>query len=159
MCEQICPMCDKKISLRGLAQHVVEEHCHGKEFKVDSFGDRFRIRSKLSRKAQYVFLVKGNDCHKFLENWCSLDNNSTLFWVAYIGQKDLASNFRYTLQVESKDEAKKDVFEGTRNCIPCDLSHTDVKEKKCAFLLDKGLIDDATKEDGKFHYNLTIHKS
>jgi len=157
-----CAFCDEKISLRGLAEHVVEKHTNGKEFKVGSFGEAKHILSLLSRKAQVALSVTGNDCQKFLFNWCSLDNNSMLFWVVYIGQKHLASKYMYTLQVErSKEETKtrKYVFEGTRECIPCDLSHKDVKKNKWALLLDKDLLADAPKEDGRTRYTLTIYKS
>jgi len=152
-----CANCDAEISLRGLAQHVMDEHCD-EEFEMDIFGYTLPIvqPSSESDKVQAVMSVAG---HKFLFNWCSLDDDLTLFWVAYIGRKNLSSNYRYTLQVESKEEAKDDVFEGTRYCIPCDLSHTDIKKKKWALLLDKDLIVEATREDGNLHYTLTINKS
>jgi len=149
-----CARCDEKISMRGLAQHVVEEHSDGDEFKVDSFGDveSFMIPSAGLEKNQSVTSVAGG--HKFLENWCSLDDDLTLFWVAYIGQKGLSSKYRYTLQVRG---SKKEIaFLGARNCIPCDLSHADVKKKKWALVLDKDLLADATKEDDMLHYALAI---
>jgi len=70
-----------------------------------------------------------------------LDGDAELFWVTYIGQKDLSSNYMFTLEVErSKEETKtrKYVFEATRECIPCDLSHSDVKKKKCALMHKRG---------------------
>jgi len=155
-----CAWCYEKISLRGLAQHVVEKHYNGTEFKMDSFGRTLHLSSwaYLLKKEQAVFTVTADDHCKFLFNWCS-SGDVKLFWVAYIGKKVLSSNYKYTLQVESKDRAKKYIFEGTRNCIPCDLSHTDVKKKKWALVLDNDLLADATKEDGKLCYTLTIDKS
>jgi len=156
-----CAECDEKIRLRGLAQHVVEKHYKGLEFKANSFGDTLPLVMQPSsdlKKDQAVISV--DDGYKFLLNWCSLDDNFTLFWAAYIGQNSLSSNYKYTIQVQrSKDEPWKYVYEGTRECIPCDLSHTDVKNKKSALVLDKGLIDDATKEDDMLHYTLTIDES
>jgi len=141
-----CVKCnDEKISLKGLAQHVVNKHYNGVEFKADSFGHAQSILQNAWKAAQAVISV-GGDGHKYLFNWCSLDDDFTLFW--------------YTLQVyRNKENTEKYAFEGTRDCIPCDLSHSDVKKKKCTLVLDKGLIADATKDDGKFRYFLTIDES
>merc|ERR1719320_1082979 len=125
-----CARCDEKISQRGLAQHVVVKHFNGeKDFQVDSLGDvQNCFANDILEKEQAVISVTGDDCHEFLMNWCPSDDDFTLFWVAYIGKKGLSSNYKYTLQVESKEQPEKYLFEGTRNCIPCDLSHTDVKK-------------------------------
>jgi len=143
-----CAKCDAEISLRGLGQHVTEEHCNGVVFELDNFGTAkpfWNMKNSL-KKDQTIISVEGDD--KFICNWSSLDDDLTLFWVAYIGKKALSSNYKYTLQVQKgTNETEKYAFEGTRDCIPCDLSHTDVKKKKWALLLDKDLIADATKED------------
>jgi len=155
-----CGNCDAEISLRGLAQHVVNKHCRGVEIKVDSFGiaRRYFTPSSDLKKSQFVISVKGDDCQKFLFNRCSSDGDVKMFWVAYIGKKVLSSNYKYTLQVQrSKEETKQYVFEGTRDCIPCDMSHKDVKARRWALMLDKDLIADAVEND-RLYYWLTIDK-
>jgi len=143
---------------------VVQTHYSGEEWKAHRFGAAHRISFPSvseCKKDQVVISVAGEaeNCHKFLFNWCALDDDFTLFWVAYIGQKDLSTNYKYTLKVESKEDAKKYLFEGTRMCLPCDLSHTDVRKKKWTLVLDKDLIAEATREDGRVVYNVTIYKS
>ena len=88
-----CAWCnDDKISLKGLVHHLVEKHYNGFEFKVASFGVAKLLWTLTSdlKESQYVIPVAGDHYHKFLVNWCSLDEYISLFWVAYIGKKDLS---------------------------------------------------------------------
>jgi len=67
-----CADCDEKITLKGLAQHVVEKHCNGVEFKAKNYGDTKHLGTKMGFKRPVVrcLSVTGDDPHKFLFNWC-----------------------------------------------------------------------------------------
>ena len=119
-----CAWCDEKVGQRGLAKHVLKQH--GDDFDDQMFvvpNPVVLIPGNLVKKHQAVITVRdetGEDCQDFLANFCSLDEASTLFWVAHIGPRNSAARYKYTLRVTSKDN---NMFEGTRNCVPCDLSH------------------------------------
>lgn len=153
-----CAKCDLQIGQKGLAEHVSNKH--GKVALKTTSEQSFWTGLNGLDKTQFVFEVSsGVDCQKFLLNWYKFDEVSKLFWMAYIGPKDLASSYKYTVQVQkSKAEEKKYAFEGTRYCVPCDLSHEDVKRKRCALMLEKELVDSAAKDDNKLHYSVTIFK-
>ena len=53
---------------------------------------------------QTVFEVVDNNGNvDFVFTWCEYDEASQMFWVAFIGPKSLASNYNYTLQIQSKN--------------------------------------------------------
>ena len=132
-----CAWCDEKVGQRGSDKHVLKKH--GDNFDDQMFGVRspvVLIPGNLVKMHQAVITVRdetGNDCQDFLANFCSLDEASILFWVAHIGPRNSAARYKYTLRVTSKDiNRKDDMFEGTRNCVPCDMSHKEVKTTRCA---------------------------
>ena len=99
----------------------------------------------------------------FIINACSFDEVTRMVWVAHIGSKDSASNYKYTLQIENSQEgqnaAKKGYeFECTRKRVPCDLSHEDVKTERCAIMLERSLTEKAITDDYKFWFRLSISK-
>ena len=70
-------------------------------------------------------------------------------------------NSKYTFKVRKEEKSKDYLLESTRRCVPCDLSHEEVKNLRCAVTLDKELVEDAKKQnlDGKdvIYYDLIIH--
>ena len=137
-------------------------------------GSRFFSDTKQSLKTMQAVIrvthgvnsAPTDPCPKFLLNSATVDE-LTCFWVSHIGPKASAANYEYSIQFEGKQyrkNGKKDYFfEGTRRCLPCDLSHEHVKRKKCALVLDNESIEDVTKtkgnnEDSKLYYFLNIYK-
>jgi len=161
-----CAHCDdNKIPLKRLADHLTQTH--KAHVPLDT---KFRVATSIwstfganpNRLTTFVLKIKGNgESPTFVCNWCALDEITLLFWTAYIGPKDSAANYTYTLQIEGNRESRKKKFcyECTRFCIPCDLSHQEVKDKRCAVMVERDLIEKAKMQSqGKLrlHYSLTI---
>ena len=80
-----------------------------------------------------------------------------MFWISYIGAKDSARKFKYTMQVKASEKSQKYHSEGTKWCVPCDLYHDEVKRKVCAIFLDEELVEEAMRgNDGKLWINMTV---
>ena len=96
-------------------------------------------------------------CDLFLMNWHTLLEGGKMFWISYIGAKDSARKFKYTMQVKASENSQKYHSEGTKWCVPCDLSLEEVKRKVCAIFLDKELVEEAMRgNNDKLWLNLTI---
>ena len=151
-----CAFCDDKIGQKSLAAHIRANH-HKTVVKCTS-PIYSRKNGLVKTQAVLVSSVVSDTGQQFLLNWCTLDEVSKLFWISYSGPKDSAASFKYTLQVCSKENKKVFLFEGTRRCVPCDLSHDEIRAKRWALVLDNDLIEDATRADNKVVYWLTILK-
>ena len=80
-----------------------------------------------------------------------------MFWISYIGAKDSARKYKYTMRVKASENSQKYHSEGTKWCVPCDLSPEEVKRKVCAIFLDKELVEEAMRgNNDKLWLNLTI---
>jgi len=151
-----CAYCDDKIGQKELVEHVLNKHYNGRPIQKSNLLFYWN-KKDTSRKLQTV--VEHEEGH-FVMNRCPLDEVSNLFWISFIGPKNLASSFKYTMHVQkNKTEKKNYAFEATRDCIPCDMSHEDVKKGRCALMLENGLIDAVSKEDGKVYYWVEICKA
>jgi len=157
-----CASCDdKKIGLKTLADHVTKKHCTSKELGNGKpieikFGSPklipiYALIESGCTKSQLVFVVTGDQENAglppetFLLNWCPYDDFFTLFWIAYVGPKESASWFDYTIQVcKNKEQSggSRVLLWSTRPCVPCDWSHEYMKEKRCAIMIEKGLLTD-----------------
>jgi len=151
-----CASCDdKKIGLKTLADHVTKKHCTSKELgngkpieiKFES-QKRIPMQSLIERgctKSQLVFVVTGEQENAglppetFLLNWCPYDDFITLFWIAYVGPKESASLFHYNIVIGKKRD-QSSVLGSIRPCVPCDWSHEFMKEKRCAIMIENGLL-------------------
>jgi len=161
-----CAGCDdSKIGQKRLAEHFIKEHRDGKrDLDNRQFNITYSMLSQSGAKGQDVyFMTDGRGPQTFLLNSCSLDRNCRLVWIAHIGPKESAYNFKYTIKVLDNKEynagREKFVAEATRHCVPCDLSHKDVTDKLCGVVLDKDTIDQAITGEGRLRYNLTIFKA
>jgi len=91
----------------------------------------------------------GNKKLIFGENWAEIDATSYLFWVSYCGPKSLADSFKYTIKIKDRKYGKKKyLFEATTYCVPCDLSHEEMKNSKEGIVLSKKLVDHGTVGEG-----------
>jgi len=99
----------------------------------------------------------------FLANWVEVDETSYMFWLSYIGSKNDAQKYEYTLMIQrSKDlnlEMAKSLFKATTYCVPCDVSHEEMKKRKEAIVVSKELVKHATEGAADLYYNLTINFS
>merc|ERR1711974_412864 len=97
-------------------------------------------------------------------NWKNVGMmNLAMFWVSHVGTQMEADKYQYTLKIENpkrkSENSKYLLFNGTRDCMSCDVSHEDMKEKGDALFLNRGLLERAVNgSDGKIHYTLVINK-
>ena len=89
------------------------------------------------------------------------DDGPLLVWVSCLAPNTIESKrYKYTVQIRNQDVGETGIlFQGTRRCVPCDLSHDEVREKGCYLVLDEETIEDAMKgEEGKIDVTMTIDK-
>ena len=97
-------------------------------------------------KAQFAYEVV--DCEGastlFLMNWTT-EGNCLIFWISYCGPKDEAEHYQYTIKIKSfKGEKQPEyLFQATRLCVPCDLSHKEMKVERSGILINHKLIQKA----------------
>jgi len=159
-----CAFCDDKVGLKRLTDHLINQHTIKQLMPNRKFSVPFEVWINKGHYVQAPLSVaNSNDSQKFIINSCTFDEITRMVWVAHIGSKDSALNYKYTLQIENYQEGqnaanKGYVFECTRECVPCDLSHEDVKTERCAIMLERSLTEKAITEDYKFWFRLSISK-
>jgi len=160
-----CALCDAKVVICSLVGHLTKKH-HRVPLKFDGFSRRQRLRISCTMpRTQSVINVLGNEQNPtFLFN-VNNEKSPTIFWVSCItSPKNLAESYTYTIQVlaaNQNNQEGKPVFvcEGTRLCVPCDLSHDEVRESAEYFVLGQKTQAKALGEDGRFESLLTISKN
>ena len=160
-----CTHCDVQITLRGIAEHVLQNHRKDQVtfqgFDYPRRGLVINPYTQEDKKMQIVYTVQGNDQNpSFLFNFNSEYN---ALWISCVApRKSLAKRYKYTIQMKSgKDtSAGKTVYhlEATRRCVPCDLSHEEVRKLGCCIGMDKETIADAIGRDNKLEITITISK-
>lgn len=122
-------------------------------------------QEQLAHWAHYRIDWKQTCSTDFLVNWCRKKegdgNVTTMFWVSspikrVFRDRNKNKKYKYTLKISSPTEKDVFLFVGTRFCIPCHLSHDDVKKRRCALTLEKELVDMAKSEDGRVNYRVKI---
>ena len=88
----------------------------------------------------------------FLWNWIEVDKASYLFWLSLCGPKAEAENYHYTLKITNAEDfgvgRRRYLFEGTTYCLPCDLTHEQMRLGKSAgILIRKDIVERATSGD------------
>jgi len=156
--------CGQQIRLNNLQHHL--SNVHGKiPFQINlSQPQNFTIGEKQMRKKQSIYEVPfQNEKLIFFKNWVKLDETFYMFWVSYGGPKNDAQKYEYTIMIKpSKDcnvEMAKSLFKATTYCVPCDVSHEEMKKRKEAIVVGKELVKRATEGDADLYYNCTINFS
>jgi len=124
-----CAHCDDKVPLKNIAEHV-NVHNGNRTSTLRGFSTSMNARiSTTLVNGQIVYRVEANDQPRFLSNWqVSEDGITMYYWIAFVGPKESAKNFMYTLKVGEPNGAGRYLFKGTRRCVPCDLSHAEMKQ-------------------------------
>ena len=98
-------------------------------------------------EASWGFSSSGDCKECFLINWATADDKCLLFWIALCGSKGDAEKYKYTIKIRSRKDWKAGdtnyLFEGTRRCVPCDISHQEMKQERCGVMIDKKLVQEA----------------
>jgi len=155
-----CGRCGQQIRLNNLQDHmnIVHERAPG-AMKL-SQPRKHAIRKKIIKKIQSIYEVTfQHENLVFLANWLEVDT-SYMFWLSYIGSKNDAEKYEYTLMIKrTKDrhlEMAKSLLKATTYCVPCDVSHEEMKRRKEAIMISKELVERATEGNEYLHYVLTI---
>ena len=105
----------------------------------------------------------------FFINKKQYNKTLTMFWISICGTQKEADEYEYTIKIENsaKNRAKQIyLFTGKRDCVSCDLSCEEMKEKRWrkegALFLNKDMLESAATENNeqflKFSYTLVIKK-
>jgi len=158
-----CGQCDSKVTVEQLSEHVASCGGNGKlDFAgVSVWSNNWRIPKTM--RCQQVMKSTADQSMTFLLNWHTMGDSVKVFWISYIGPRDIARTFRYTFKVLPGPDPvllKPNVLEVTRKCVPCDLSFEEVKRQMCAVFLDKETLEEAREgtEDDKIGIQLMIEK-
>ena len=113
----------------------------------------------VAQTTQVVLADEGQDeGPKFLWNRATLNKGAKVIWVSYLGPKDKAETFKYTLQIKVSENVEEYLLEGTRRCEPCDLSHQEMKEEMSGIVVGKKSFEKAADGDDYVHVNINIQK-
>jgi len=157
-----CGLCDKRIAMSEFIHHVKFEHYfRQRQHQVDAdnqfeyFGFEMFFNLNLQNldeegigkgSIQFAYEVDvGTDVGiEFLINWrTASDQKCLIFWISNLGPKDEADWFKYSIKIKCD---KGDLFGGTRHCVPCDISHAEMKDQQCGILIDKKLLQEAARD-------------
>jgi len=154
-----CSMCDENIPMKRVAEHISSDHGKGKFFYQGfSVKKEYTIGKECGKSAHVMAKEEGDDeSPMFLSNWCRLEEGAKIFWLSYLGPKESAKKFKYTLQVKASENSEKYILEATKRCVPCDFSLEKVKRKMCAVVVEED-INEEDKKDHRLHYNVLIQK-
>jgi len=155
-----CAKCDVKVPLKNIADHVINHNDVGSSFREFSTTQN---RWVTVQNSQCVHRVEANDHPTFLDNWqATEDGHALYYWIAFVGQKECAKNFMYTLKVGKANKDGRHPFEGTMRCVPCDLSHSDMQKSRCCLMLNRELLEDEsydTENSRRVDFTVSIHKA
>ena len=89
-----------------------------------------------------------------------VDNDYVMVWVSVLGTKEDAKKLEYSLRfynVKDRDKERKNyLFWGTMACVPCDISHEEMKKKRLGCGLSMELMDKYG--DGEVFYDIKFAK-
>lgn len=166
----IACFCDEQVGVSNIVSHCVSAHGH-KKTEPMKFSYFRRIRTLISplkrgEGAQlgvitpYEVKRTVGGSATFLMNWTT-DGNCLVFWMSFVGPKNKAKEFKYSIKIKNfhRVTVTEYVYEGTRACVPCDVSHKEMKEQRCGIVIDRKLIIDAADFEDILHYCIQIDET
>ena len=108
--------------------------------------------------SQQVCIDKEEKGPQFVVNWVTLDGGAKLFWLSPLGPKQNAKTFKMTLRVRACKDSTRFLLECTRECVPCDMSHQDMKRDMDGIFVSKNVVKEAAEGNGQIYYEFTIEK-
>jgi len=161
-----CEFCQEPVALSKLVGHLQTKH-NRPPLEYHNLGvEEEGYKVGLEWNGSYP-LTKVNNDLQFLFNWKDYDANAKMFWISLCGTQKEAKEYEYTIKIESSAEKKagrvKFLLTGTGECLSCDLSHEDVKQKPTenrVMLFPRGILEKAAEgNDNKLQWRLVIKKS
>jgi len=154
-----CGKCEDFGSLNALPDHLSKQHDRRPREMAMSKASNYKTNLDTIRKDQCVIELVPYQFHgvypgdkalnpkgrvPFLSNWLEVDNAYFICWLSYCGPKRHAANYKYTLKIKNSKEEKAGkttyLYEGTTNCVPCDISQEEIKETKQGLVISKKII-------------------
>jgi len=158
-----CARCDDKVPLKNIADHVINHNFTPGSNFTEFSTTQIRWVTTNAQNLQSVFRVDAKDHPTFLDNWqASEDDNAVYYWISFVGAKESAQKFMYTLKVGEANGAGRYPFEGTTFCVPCDLSHDNMKKYKCCLMLNRELLKEKSyveENERRVDFTVSIHKA
>merc|ERR1712029_692411 len=145
-----CEICGQQIQLNNLPDHLTNVYGWAPLKGTNlSQPQKIIIPEKKMAKFQHTYEVPfQNKNLTFFKNWVQVDETSYMFWMSYGGPKNDAQKYEYTIMIKySKDrtlEMAKSLLKATTCCVPCDVSHEEMKKRKEAIMISKELVERAT---------------
>lgn len=163
----IACFCEEQIRVSDFVSHCVTAHGHKKSepMKLSYFRKIRTLVSPLKRgqgaklgiAIPYEVKRNGGENAVFLMNWTT-DGNCLIFWMSFLGPRREAEKFKYSIKIKNfhKVTVTEYVYEGARACVPCDISHKEMKVQRCGILIDRKLIIRAADYEDILHYCIQI---
>ena len=119
----------------------------------------YRDSDLMCKRLTKSFPMKaGNIPILFNQVW--VDNDYVMVWVSVLGTKEEATKLEYSLRfynLKDRDERRKNyLFWGTMACVPCDISHEEMKFQRLGCGLSRQLMDKYG--DGEVCYDIKFAK-
>jgi len=130
-----CELCPEPIAMSKLWGHLQTKHARI-PLPYQNLGEEvgYIWQTNLDKYINIQPFGKVNNDLEFIVNWKSYDTNAVMFWLSFCGSQDEARQYEYTIKIKSSADFKagrtKYLLIGTGDCLSCDLSQEDVKQKK-----------------------------
>jgi len=164
-----CAFCDITTALHAYIDHMTSMHSTSIiSYMFPGFDTAIEVHLPTSFSVYGQMIIKvENDSQlphfrfDWIDNFCG---SSFFFWISCVGPNNTADKYKFTLQVYNGEAFKKGkidfLFEGVRRCVPCDISHAEMKARKQCLMVDSTLIEEATKgNDDCLSLRLMIHRA
>jgi len=155
-----CPYCDIDTAINSCVEHYKSVH----DSKVTKFRLGVAKRYQTMNLHKIIEIEDDSPHPHFKMNSMCLEEGTFFFWISCIGPKNLSKAYKFTLQVSSRQasEDNKDfIFEGTRRCVPFDISNDEMKATKLCLMLGLDEIKEIAigNDEAFFGIRLTIRRA
>jgi len=141
-----CGNCGEMWAMSSLNQHL--ETQHDREF-YRAVQPKWVWEITFMEEGQWMMLGPQNTTLEnvsFYYNAVVLDDKNTMEWISYNGPKKDRKKYQFSIEVLSTEDPMKVVFSCTKFCVPCDISHEDVKGNHLGVIINKGLVQEVNTE-------------
>jgi len=145
-----CGTCNESVAMSILNQHLETRH-NCKLLRSRKRDWVWGLSFYCVYQKMFLFLGPQNTALSkvsFYTNTALLDDTNAMTWISYNGPKKDREKYQFSIEVLSTGDPKKVVFSCTKFCVPCDISHEEVKEKHLGVIINKALAQEVnTKAD------------
>jgi len=145
-----CEICQEPVALSKLGGHLETKH-NRQPIRFGNLGVEQGFHSGTGWRGSWPFTKVNNDL-QFIFNWRSYDAKVVMFWISLCGTPKEAKEYEYSIKIESSADRKagrtKFLLAGTGDCLSCEVSHQDVKDKATEVMLfSQAILNKAAEEN------------